>query len=744
MTSPAEEHAVTFPEGFVWGAATAAYQVEGGASQDGRGQSIWDTFSHTAGRVLHGDTGDIACDHFNRLEKDLGLIANLGLSAYRFSVSWPRVQPDGKTLNSKGLDFYARLVDGLLERGVKPALTLYHWDLPQALEDAGGWQSRQTADRFADYASVVAEELADRVPLWITLNEPWVASWVGYGIGRHAPGIRDLRAAATAHHHLLLAHGRAMTVLRQHLTDGSQAGITLSLMTIRPASDHPDDVQAAGVVDAQFNLSCADAVLRGEYPANLGVFSDVWADPDGPVRPGDLDVISQPVDFLGVNSYHARIVAAPGRLDAARQAGLIGTYDVDVSFGMQCADVLPIGAPTTATGWPVNPDGLTQLLCRLHARYGIGVYVTENGAAYHDYPGPDGAVHDPERVDYLLAHLRAVRSAIDQGADVRGYFAWSLLDNFEWSSGYSKRFGLVYVDYPTSKRIPKDSYHVYRRIIATSKGTAVINTKTLSQKSRQLIEGLIAGDLPLVRSLYHGRADIDDPFAGHQVDGAFEHMVTHWRPTQDATGLSLTTTHTTEADGYVAAELELRLRIGGQPRKLSIVAVSEVAPDGSFERTRLYYRRANIDGQQHYRDRMLQEEIRAEFDPIIEKYQKALLERNTKEFIATFAEDGYFDGHGGPPDHAGGLVDLSLNQGMGVYAGHDELYRGIGQMMEIGQAESPKGRLEHVNAFSDGTTTVLEFNILRPEENHVHAGVACYEVNSGGLLQAARVYDEAW
>jgi hypothetical protein len=265
-----------------------------------------------------------------------------------------------------------------------------------------------------------------------------------------------------------------------------------------------------------------------------------------------------------------------------------------------------------------------------------------------------------------------------------------------------------------------------------------------TQKSQRLIEGLIAGDLDLVRSLYSGPADIDDPFAGHQVDGAFDRLVTAWRPTRGATVESLTTTHSTQADGYVGTELELRLEIGGSPRLLSIVAVSEVAADGQLERTRLYYRRANIDGQQHFRDRMLQDEVAIAFDPIIEKYQKALLERNTAEFIATFAEDGYFDGHGGPQDGREGLVDLSLGLGMGLYTGHDELYRGIGQMMELGSAESPKGRLEHVNAFTDGTTTVLEFNILRPEENRVQAGVACYEVNANGLMQAARVYDEAW
>jgi beta-glucosidase len=470
MTTAQEEGGVeaSFPDGFVWGAATAAYQIEGAVTQEGRGPSIWDTFSHTAGRTFHGDTGDVACDHFNHLDEDLDLIRGLGLGAYRFSVAWPRVQPDGKTVNRRGLDFYSRLVDGLLERGAQPALTLYHWDLPQALQDRGGWQSRETTDRFAEYADLVAAELGDRVRMWITLNEPWVASWIGYGIGRHAPGIANLKAAAHAHHHLLLAHGKAVTALRQRLDADAQIGISLSMMTIRPASDHPDDVRAAGVVDAQFNLSCADAVLKGTYPDNLGIFSEVWAAPDGPCRPGDMDVVSQPIDFLGVNTYHARIVAAPARLDAAREARLIGAYDADNAFGMDCVDVLPVGAPTTATGWPINPDGMTELLRRLHDRYRIPVYITENGAAYHDYPAPDGAVRDPERVEYLQSHLGAVHAAIKAGADVRGYFAWSLLDNLEWSAGYSKRFGLVYVDYPTSKRTPKDSYGVYRRIIAAN------------------------------------------------------------------------------------------------------------------------------------------------------------------------------------------------------------------------------------------------------------------------------------
>jgi hypothetical protein len=280
--------------------------------------------------------------------------------------------------------------------------------------------------------------------------------------------------------------------------------------------------------------------------------------------------------------------------------------------------------------------------------------------------------------------------------------------------------------------------------VISRRGTKIINANTLAQKSQQLIEGLIAGDLALIKPLYAGAVDIDDPFAGRQVEGAFDRMITQWRPAQGAAVQSLRTTHSTEADGFVATELELVLQIDAKPRTLSIVAVSEVADDGQLVRTRLYYRRANIDGEQHYRDRMLSGEIEVQFHPTIERYQKALLERNTAEFIATFAEDGYFDGHGGPIDQGEGLVDLSLGQGMGRYSGHDELYRGIGQMMDIGKAESPKGRLEHVNAFTDGITTVLEFNILRPEENQIHAGVACYELAGSGLMQAARVYDEAW
>ena len=461
-----QESQAVFPSEFVWGAATSAYQIEGAFDQDGRGRSIWDTFAHTAGTTYRGDTGDVACDHYNRLDEDLDLIAELGLSSYRFSVAWSRVQPDGVAVNQKGLDFYERLVDGLLERDVSPALTLYHWDLPESLEQLGGWQSRDTTERFAEYAAIVAHRLGDRVPIWMTINEPWVAAWVGYGMGVHAPGIKDLTAAATAHHHLLLAHGRAVSVLREILPDPAMVGLALSLMTVRPASDDPADVAAAAIVDAQFNLSCADAVFKGEYPANLDGFSDVWNDPHGPCHPGDMELISTPIDMLGVNSYHARTVAAPRRLEIHRASGLVGTYNESFAFGMDCVDVVPFDAPKTATGWPINPDGMTELLMRLHHRYGVPLYVTENGIALHDYAAPDGTVDDRERVGYLTDYLLAVRDAMRQGADVRGYYVWSLLDNFEWSGGYAPRFGLIYVDYPTGERIPKSSFEFYREVIA--------------------------------------------------------------------------------------------------------------------------------------------------------------------------------------------------------------------------------------------------------------------------------------
>ena len=450
---------MSFPEGFLWGAATAAYQIEGAASEDGRGTSIWDTFSHTPGKVLHGDTGDIACDHYHRLEGDLDLIASLGLRAYRFSVAWPRIQPAGSgPANRVGLDFYRRLVDGLLERRITPALTLYHWDLPQALEDRGGWTSRETGERFAEYATIVYEELVDLVPFWITLNEPWVSAWLGHGVALHAPGKQDSNAALAATHHLLLGHGLALEAMRQ-AGGNVRIGITLNLSPVRPASAEPADAEAARRVDGNANRLYLDPLLRGAYPEDMLRHYRAVSDFSF-VRDGDLERISQPLDFLGVNFYMRHTV----RDEAGGGASRLRTAMRFADLGAET--VLPDGIETTAMGWPVEPDGLTELLVRLDEEYTkLPIYITESGAAFHDYADPEGVVNDEERVAYLDAHFRAAREAIERGVDLRGYFVWSLLDNFEWAEGYSKRFGLIHVDYPTQRRTPKASGRWYREVI---------------------------------------------------------------------------------------------------------------------------------------------------------------------------------------------------------------------------------------------------------------------------------------
>lgn len=456
---------VRFPRGFLWGAATAAYQIEGAAAEDGRTPSIWDTFSHQPGHVANGDTGDRATDHYHRVDEDLDLIRDLGLHAYRFSVAWPRVQPDKSCkVNQRGLDHYSRLVDGLLEQNVRPVLTLYHWDLPQWIEDAGGWRSRETVDRFVEYASIVAGRLGDRVPIWMTHNEPWCCAWLGYGNGIFAPGISDYTSAAIAHHHLLLSHGRAVSVLRSILPAGAQVGIALNMMHIYPASQDPQDVAAARLADGHLNRSFAAPLFEGRYPDDAGPGSTVWAQPDV-VRPGDLAEISAKIDFLGINTYNPRHVADPTSLPRLRCDGLIGSDNPLLAFGLGFADVERFDASRTSAGWPIEPEGLRDLLLRVARDWHVPIYVTENGAAFDDYPSPEGEVNDPGRISYLDGHLRAVAEAIAAGADVRGYFCWSLLDNFEWASGYSKRFGLVYVDYPTSGRIPKASFRWYRDVI---------------------------------------------------------------------------------------------------------------------------------------------------------------------------------------------------------------------------------------------------------------------------------------
>jgi beta-glucosidase len=433
-----------FPAGFVFGTATASYQIEGAVTEDGRGPSVWDTFSHTAGTIRDGDTGDVACDSYHRYGEDVALMAGLGVAAYRFSVSWSRVLPTGAgPVNQVGLDYYRRLVDALREAGIEPAATLFHWDLPQALQDAGGWLARDTAARFADYATVLADALGDRVGRWITLNEPVVVTWNGHIEGSHAPGLKLGLDAFPVAHHQLLGHGLAVAALRA-ATPGVPVGITNNYGPCHPATDSAEDVAAAAFRDALHNHLYTDPVLLGRYPELLLPLTG------DTVRDGDLATISAPTDFLGVNYYFPELVRA----------------DPDDVFGAGSAE-WPDPA-RTAFGWPVVPAALTETLTTLRDRYPAlpPVYVTENGAAYEDTVGPDGTVEDPQRVSYLDGHLRAVRAAIDAGVDVRGYYCWSLLDNFEWAEGFSKRFGLVHVDFGTLARTPKGSYGWYRDLIA--------------------------------------------------------------------------------------------------------------------------------------------------------------------------------------------------------------------------------------------------------------------------------------
>jgi beta-glucosidase len=439
-----------FPEGFAWGTATASYQIEGAVQEGGRGRSIWDTFAHTPGRVQNGDTGDVADDHYHRYRDDVALMADLGVTHYRFSLAWPRLQPDGRgALNPEGVDFYSRLVDELLGRGIQPWVTLYHWDLPQTLEDAGGWPQRNTAQRFADYAVAVHDRLRDRIRTWTTLNEPWCSAFLGYANGHHAPGRTEPAAALAAAHHLMLGHGLAVGAMRDRDPEGTY-GITLNLYPVDPATDAPEDVDAARRVDAVCNRIFLDPVLRGRYPEDLR--RDVAAVSDlGFVLDGDEKTINAPLDALGVNYYSRHVVRASGTAEpsSSRAAAWVGSTDVE-QVGR--------GLPRTEMGWEIDPQGLYDVLTRVHREYGpVPLYVTENGAAFADAPGPDGAVDDPQRIDYLDGHFRTALRAIEDGVDLRGYFVWSLMDNFEWAWGFSKRFGLVYVDYATLLRIPKAS-----------------------------------------------------------------------------------------------------------------------------------------------------------------------------------------------------------------------------------------------------------------------------------------------
>jgi len=444
-----------FPDGFLWGAATAAYQIEGAPEADGKGPSIWDTFSHTPGKVFHGDTGDVACDSYHRYPEDIAMLQRLGVGAYRFSLSWPRIQPDGRgQANTAGLDYYSRLVDALLEKGITPVVTLYHWDLPQALQDKGGWAMRDIAEIFADYAAIAADALGDRVHRWITLNEPWVVAHVGYRDGRHAPGLTDPALAVAANHHLLLAHGRAVTALRAASPSPAQVGITLNLAVNRPMS--PEAADLCDELDARQNGVYLGPLLRGEYPSRLTCDYSP-AKVEGLVRDGDFAIIGAPVDFLGVNFYAPHYVGIRPDGQARRGEQLIGPRQVFVQ---------PEGLPVTAMNWLVDASSFHELLVRLGDEApGLALYITENGSAWYDYVTQDGTVEDFERVQYLRDHLAAVHQAIADGVNLRGYFAWSLLDNFEWAEGYAKRFGLVYVDFGTQRRILKRSGEFYGSVV---------------------------------------------------------------------------------------------------------------------------------------------------------------------------------------------------------------------------------------------------------------------------------------
>jgi beta-glucosidase len=458
-----------FPPGFVWGAATAAYQIEGAAAEDGRTPSIWDTFSHTPGRVHNGDTGDIAADHYHRFRDDVALMSELGLGAYRFSVSWSRVQPTGRgPAVQRGLDFYRSLTDELLDHGITPVATLYHWDLPQDLEDVGGWTVRDTAERFAEYAALVAGAIGDRVPYWTTLNEPWCSAFLGYGSGVHAPGRTEPESALRAVHHLNLAHGRAIGALRSALPAAAQTSITLNLHQVRPLTTSPGDLDAARRIDAVGNRVFLGPILSGDYPADLLADTAHLVDWESLVRDGDLAEISRPIDLLGINYYTPTLVSDGKRHgdepEVPRNDGHGASNHSPWPGSEHVAFHLPPGE-TTAMRWAVDATGLYDLIGRVTREHPeLPVMITENGAAYDDYISPEGTVNDPERIAYLRGHLAAVHRAIADGADVRGYFLWSLMDNFEWAYGYSKRFGAVYVDFGTQRRIPKQSAYWYAAV----------------------------------------------------------------------------------------------------------------------------------------------------------------------------------------------------------------------------------------------------------------------------------------
>ena len=449
QTQPETDLAMRFPPGFIWGAATSAYQVEGAAGEDGRGSSVWDDFAATPGKTYRGETGAVAADHYHHVEEDTDLMVRLGLGAYRFSIAWPRILPAGDgAINQAGLDFYDRLVDALLAKGIEPFPTLYHWDLPSPLQRNGGWVNRATAHAFADFAEIVVRRLGDRVTTWTTLNEPWVNAYLGYATGVHAPGVTNRQAAIDAAHHLLLGHGLAVPRIRAHLPPTSQVGITLSLVPVYGADERAETERDARLADEFNNGWFLDPLYRGAYPDQF--FEHMELNPP-PVQAGDLQAISVPMDFLGVNNYFRLLVRG------AQTRPLADRYEV----------VSPVpNACYTDMGWEIYPNGLRDLLINVSRKYPVRtLYVTENGAGFPDHWDGGDTVGDPRRVDFLRTHITACAEAIEQGAPLRGYFVWSLLDNFEWAEGLAKRFGVVYVDFPTQRRVIKESGHWYAALL---------------------------------------------------------------------------------------------------------------------------------------------------------------------------------------------------------------------------------------------------------------------------------------
>ncbi len=447
-----------FPPDFLWGAGTSAYQIEGATHEDGRGLSVWDRFVAIPGTIYQGETGEIAADHYHRMEEDVAIMAELNLSAYRFSLSWPRIVPQGTgTVNERGLDFYDRLVDALLARGISPVATLYHWDLPVTLQDQGGWLNRHTAYAFADYAEIVARRLGDRVDWWLTQNEPWCSAYLGYADGIHAPGIHDKKLAVVVGHHVLLGHGLAVPRLRKHISPQAQVGIAIDFYPVYAADDQPETLLAIKRADTFRNRWFLDPIFRGHYPENL--FTDLKVEPP-PILEDDFSIISIPIDFLGVNYYSRMIVRD-------RENGKTSSGQTGHAESYEAVERIP-GASYTEMGWEVFPEGLANILTRIHREYAPkAMVVTESGAAFNDHWDGDGTVHDQQRIDFLRAHIQTVAQVIRQGVPIKGYFVWSFLDNFEWAEGYRKRFGLVYIDYPTQRRIIKDSGRWYASFVAS-------------------------------------------------------------------------------------------------------------------------------------------------------------------------------------------------------------------------------------------------------------------------------------